>query len=178
MGTQTIGIRSECGHRDGTASSGGPNLYLFAAQQRARGVPTPEVFSPSGSDNSRLVKAADPVRVREMRVFTAAMAVMFVIMMFYGWQHFSAIEYGYKVESEKQQRTRWRRESATATGGSAACAAHRIDGWRGSLGPGEPKPGQVVRAHCSIRIPALRRCRGSPRPLRQYNAASSRKDSP
>ena len=47
------------------------------------------------------MKAADPVRVREMRIFTAAMTVLFVIVMFYGWQHFSAIEYGYRVEAEK-----------------------------------------------------------------------------
>jgi hypothetical protein len=57
------------------------NYYLFAAQQRARRGPTPEVFSAKRLDNSRLVKAADPVRVREMRIFTAAMTVMFVIVM-------------------------------------------------------------------------------------------------
>src|SRR5271156_7228408 len=81
------------------------NLHLFAAQQRARRGPTPEVFCCKRLDNSRLVKAADPVRVREMRIFTAAMTVLFVIVMFYGLQHFSAIEYGYKGEAEKQQRT-------------------------------------------------------------------------
>jgi hypothetical protein len=36
------------------------------------------------------------VRVREMRTFTAAMTVLFMFVMFYGWQHFSAIEYGYR----------------------------------------------------------------------------------
>src|ERR1700744_3812408 len=77
------------------------NLYLFAAQQRAKRGPTPEVFFPKRLDNSRLVKAADPVRVREMRIFTAAMSILFVCVMFYGWQHFSAIEFGYKVEAEK-----------------------------------------------------------------------------
>src|ERR1700753_668549 len=77
------------------------NLHLFAAQQRARRGPTPEVFFPKRLDNSRLVKAADPVRVREMRIFTAAMSILFACLMFYGWQHFSAIEVGYKVEAEK-----------------------------------------------------------------------------
>ncbi len=50
------------------------NLSLFAQQQRARRGPTPEVFFIKRLDNSRLVKAADPVRVREMRIFTCAMA--------------------------------------------------------------------------------------------------------
>ena len=80
------------------------NLYLFAAQQRARRGPTPEVFFPKRLDNTRLVKAADPVRVREMRIFTAALSILFVCVMFYGWQHFSAIEFGYKVEAEKAQK--------------------------------------------------------------------------
>jgi hypothetical protein len=52
-------------------------------------------------DNSRLVKAPDPVRVREMRLFLAAIAVLFSLVMVYGLQHFYAIEGGYRVESEK-----------------------------------------------------------------------------
>ena len=31
------------------------------------------------------------------------MALLFALIMVYGWQHFSAIEYGYRIESEKQQ---------------------------------------------------------------------------
>ena len=38
-----------------------------------------------------------------MRSFAAAMALLFALIMVYGWQHFSAIEYGYRIESEKQQ---------------------------------------------------------------------------
>ena len=53
-------------------------------------------------DNSRLVKAADPVRVRQMRIFSAAMTVLFSLVMVYGLQHFYAIENSYRVESEKQ----------------------------------------------------------------------------
>jgi cell division protein FtsL len=122
------------------------NYYLFAAQQRARRGPTPEVFSAKRLDNSRLVKAADPVRVREMRIFTAAMTVMFVIVMFYGWQHFSAIEYGYKVEAQKQQRITLEEQNRELRLAEAQlCDPHRIDRMARQLGLDAPKPGQVVR---------------------------------
>jgi len=74
------------------------NRELFAQQsQRRRGVRTPEFYIARHFDNSRLVKAADPVRVREMRLFSAAIAVLFSLVMIYGLQHFYAIEGGYRV---------------------------------------------------------------------------------
>ena len=49
------------------------NAELLAQQPlRRRGVRTPEFHFPRHFDNSRLVKAPDPVRVREMRIFCAA----------------------------------------------------------------------------------------------------------
>src|SRR5581483_5437077 len=54
-------------------------------------------------DNSRLVKVVDPQRAREIRVFMAAVCVLFVFAMIYTWQHFSSIEYGYRIEAEKQK---------------------------------------------------------------------------
>ena len=122
------------------------NLHLFAAQQRARRGPTPEVFCCKRLDNSRLVKAADPVRVREMRIFTAAMMVLFTFVMFYGWQHFSAIEYGYKVEAEKQQRAALEEQNrALRLTEAQLCDPHRIDRMARQLGLDAPRPGQVVR---------------------------------
>src|ERR1700677_2683618 len=79
------------------------NRELFEAQRRARRGPTPEVFFAKHIDNSRIVKADDPVRRREMRTFSAVMSVLFVMVMVYVWQHFSAIEIGYHVETQKQQ---------------------------------------------------------------------------
>ena len=82
------------------------NAELLAQQpQRRRGACTPEFLFPKHFDNSRLVKAPDPVRVREMRIFSAAVAVLFSLVMIYGLQHFNAIESGYRVESEKQALT-------------------------------------------------------------------------
>jgi cell division protein FtsL len=126
------------------------NLYLFAAQQRARRGPTPEVFCAKRLDNSRLVKAADPVRVREMRIFTAALSVLFVCIMFYGWQHFSAIEYGYKVEAEKTQRAQLEEQNRELRLTEAQlCDPHRIDRMARQLGLDAPRPGQVVRGEDS-----------------------------
>src|SRR5271165_6305801 len=78
------------------------NDELMALQPlRRRGVRTPEFYFARHIDNSRLVKAPDPVRVREMRLFCAAISVLFSLVMVYGLQHFYAIESGYRVEAEK-----------------------------------------------------------------------------
>ena len=147
MATQTIPAYDlKYGSRRHSEQVADRNYYLFAAQQRARRGPTPEVFSAKRLDNSRLVKAADPVRVREMRIFTAAMTVMIVIVMFYGWQHFSAIEYGYKVEAQKQQRATLEEQNRELRLAEAQlCDPHRIDRMARQLGLDAPKPGQVVR---------------------------------
>lgn len=145
------------------------NLSLFNAQHRARRGPTPEVFFVKHLDNSRLVKADDPVRTREMRLFTAAMTVLFMLIMFYGWQHFSAIEYGYRVEAEKQQRELLREENRALRLTEAQLRDPvRIDRMARQLGLDAPRPGQVVRpegsaagngpvlAQASPVLPALR----------------------
>jgi len=52
------------------------NAQLMARQpQLRRRMRTPEFYFARHIDNSRLVKAADPVRVREMRLFCAAICV-------------------------------------------------------------------------------------------------------
>jgi cell division protein FtsL len=149
MATQTIpAYELNYGSRRYNQQVADRNLRLLAAQQRGRRGPTPEVFCCKRLDNSRLVKAADPVRVREMRTFTAAMTVLFVIVMFYGLQHFSAIEYGYKVESQKQQRILLEEQNRELRLAEAElCDPHRIDQMARKLGLEAPRPGQVVRGN-------------------------------
>ncbi len=65
---------------------------------------TPEIYLAKQIDNSRLVKVTDHRRTREMASFTASMSCLFVLVMVYAFQHFSAIEYGYKIEAQKKQR--------------------------------------------------------------------------
>ncbi len=122
------------------------NQSLLAAQQRIRRGPTPEVFFTKRIDNSRVVTANDPRRAQEMRSFATAMALLFALIMIYGWQHFSAIEYGYHIESEKQQidllneQNRQLRLTEAQLGDPV-----RIDTLARQMGLGMPLPGQVVR---------------------------------
>lgn len=122
------------------------NSELMAQQRsRRRGVRTPEVFFAKTFDNSRLVKVADPVRVREMRLFSAAITVLFSLVMIYGLQHFSAIESGYRIESEKQVLEQLREEHRQLKLSEAQLAQPgRIDTMARQLGLAAPQPGQVV----------------------------------
>ncbi len=122
------------------------NAELMAQQAlRRRGARTPEFHFPKSIDNSRLVKAADPVRVREMRVFSLAAAVLFLLVMVYGLQHFYAIEGGYRVESEKQVRDQLREENRQLRLSEAQLSQPgRVDQMARQLGLAEPQPGQVI----------------------------------
>jgi len=115
---------------------------------RRRGVRTPEVFFTKSFDNSRVVKAPDPVRVRGMRQFSAAITVLFSLVMIYGIQHFSAIEGGYRVESEKQTLDQLREDNRQLKLSEAQLTQPgRIDTMARQLGLAVPAPGQVVHAN-------------------------------
>lgn len=122
------------------------NAELLAQQPlRRRGVRTPEFYFTKHFDNTRLVKAPDPVRVREMRMFTAALTVLFSLAMVYGLQHFSAIERSYRVESEKQMLDQLREENRQLRLSEAQLTQPaRIDSKARELGLAAPQPGQVI----------------------------------
>ena len=145
--------------RGWTARVAERNAALFAQQpMRRRGVRTPEIIFTRHIDNSRLVKAADPVRVRQMRVFSAAVTVLFSLIMVYGLQHFNAIEGSYRVESEKQVRDQLREENRQLRlAEDQLTQPGRIDGMARQLGLSEPQPGQVVHgnAHPDSGAPVL-----------------------
>jgi cell division protein FtsL len=158
MATQTItaaiggqGWFEESGSSTSTAQATAEhNTRLFHAQCRARRGPTPEVFFVKHFDNTRLVKADDPVRKKEMRNFAVAISILFAIAMVYGWQHFSAIEYGYKVEAKKQQLEQLRETHRQLNLQEAQmCDLSRLDKEARHLGMDAPKPGQVVRPDLS-----------------------------
>ncbi len=133
------------------------NRALFDAQRRARRGPTPEVFFAKYIDNSRIVKADDPVRRREMRQFTVVMGVLFMLVMVYVWQHFSAIEVGYHVEAQKQQVELLREQNRQLRLTEAELTdPERIDTLARQLGLAAPAPGQVVRPNGSdVNTPVL-----------------------
>lgn len=122
------------------------NAAMMAQQaQLRRRVRTPEFYFAKQFDNTRLVKASDPVRVREMRVFSAAVAVLFSLIMVYGLQHFYAIESSYSVESEKQTLDLLREQNRQLHLSVAELTQPgRIDQMARQYGLAEAQPGQVV----------------------------------
>ena len=129
----------------------GHNAMKLAAQRRARRGPTPEALFTKRIDNSRLVKADDPQRAREMRSFAIAMAFFLSLALLYGWQHLSAIEYGYRLQAEKQQVQQLEEQNRQLRLTEAQLAdPSRIDTLARNLGLTAPHPGQVVRPNATV----------------------------
>lgn len=122
------------------------NAELMAQQPlHRRRMRTPEFYFVRRIDNSRLVKEADPVRVRQMRQFCAAIVMLFSLWMVYGLQHFYAIEGSYRVESEKQALDQLREENRQLHLAQAGLTQPaRIDLMARQLGLAAPQPGQVI----------------------------------
>jgi cell division protein FtsL len=122
------------------------NRELFEVQKARQRGPTPEIFFTKSIDNSRIVKADDPERRREMRTFSAVSTVLFVLLMVYVWQHFSAIEMGYQIEAQKTQVEQLREQNRQIRLNEAQLTEpQRIDAIARQLGLNVPQPGQVIR---------------------------------
>jgi cell division protein FtsL len=82
-----------------------------------------------------------------MRIFTMTMSILFLLVMIYVWQHFSAIEIGYQVETQKQQVAQMQEQNRQLRLSEAQLSNPvRIDQIaRQQLGLNAPEPGQVVR---------------------------------
>jgi len=132
------------------------NAELLAQQaQRRRCMRTPEFPFPKNFDNSRLVKAPDPARTRQIRLFSAACTILLSLFMVYGLQHFSAIESGYRIESEKQLREQLREENRELRLKEAQLTQPaRIDELARAQGLVEPQPGQVVQPAVAVDVSA------------------------
>lgn len=137
--------------RGWTARVAERNAELLAQQpMRRRRVRTPEFHFTKNFDNSRLVKAPDPVRARQMRSFAAAVTVLFSLIMVYGLQHFYAIESSYRVESEKQVVEQLREQNRQLKLSEAELEQPgRIDSLAHELGLAAPQPGQVVHPNAA-----------------------------
>ena len=146
------------------------NAELLAQQPaRRRRVRTPEFFFVHHVDNSRLLKSPDPVRVREMRLFSAAVFVLFTLVMVYGMQHFYAIEGSYRVEQEKQTLNQLREDNRQLRLAQAELTQPgRIDAMARGLGLVEPQPGQVIHpnAHSDSSAPVEARMAPPAQPAR------------
>lgn len=107
---------------------------------------TPEIYFPKQIDNSRLVKVSDPARKREMAAFVLALGLLFVVFMAFCWQHYSAIEYGYRNEALRSQREALLETQRQLTlQESSLRDPERIDVLAEQMGFQPPQAGQVVR---------------------------------
>src|ERR1043165_7136263 len=123
----------------------------IALRRRSCWMGTPEIYFAKAIDNSRLVKVEDPRRTREMRQFGIALGCLFLFVMAYAFQHFKAIEYGYKIEVLKSQRDgliemirALRLEEASLRD------PERIDRMARELGLQSPQAGQVMRMDTAL----------------------------
>lgn len=106
---------------------------------------TPEFYFPKVIDNSRVVKISDPRRRREIRMFSLSVAAVFVLLMFYTWQHFRSIEYGYHIEAQKSERDRLAEVNRELKLQEASLRdPGRIDSLAKQMGFTAPQPQQVI----------------------------------
>ena len=150
MATQAIAAQTLTGIGRGTEWVDEHNALRMAAQRRGRRGPTPEALFAKRIDNSRLVTTADPARAREMRSFACAMMFLLSLALVYGWQHFSAIEYGYRLEAQKQQVQQLEEQNRELRLTKAQLAdPARIDTMARTWGLTAPHPGQVVHPNAA-----------------------------
>jgi len=117
---------------------------------------TPEVYFTKAIDNSRLVRVADTKRSREMTQFACAMAILFMLVMVYAWQHFSAVEYGYRIEALKSQRDSLVETNRALRLEEASLRdPERIDLLARRMGLETAHAGQVVRIEPSAKDPGV-----------------------
>src|SRR6266853_4670861 len=106
---------------------------------------TPEIYFSRPLDNSRLVKVENPQKSREMKQFGVALACLFLLVMTFAWQHFKAIEYGYKIEALRVQRDGLAEMNRALHLEEASLRdPERIDTLAKKLGLQSPQAGQVM----------------------------------
>jgi hypothetical protein len=117
-----------------------------AARRNSFFTGTPEIYFAKAIDNSRLVKVEDPGRNREMKQFGTALAVLFMLVFTYAWQHFRAIEYGYQIESAKRELSNLTETNRALRLEDASLRdPERIDVMARRMGLVPLEPGQVIR---------------------------------
>lgn len=130
-----------------------------AAPPRGMFIGTPEIYFAKHIDNSRVVKMADPQRRREMLSFGIMLTLLFMFALVYAWQHFSSIEYGYRIEQLAQQRDVIAEANRALRLEEASLKdPERIDTMAREMGMQPPTPGQtqvIDSSFSDASLPAL-----------------------
>jgi cell division protein FtsL len=120
-------------------------------RRRSSWAGTPEVYFAKPIDNSRLVKVENPQKSREMKHFGVALGCLFLLVMAFAWQHFKAIEYGYKIETLRLQRDGLMEMNRALRLEEASLRdPERIDTLARKLGLQSPQAGQVMRMDTAV----------------------------
>src|ERR1700679_1911447 len=91
-----------------------------------------------------------------MHRFRCTVGVLFFLVMVYVWQHLSAIEIGYQIETQKQQVEQMQEDNRQLRLTEAQLTdPGRIDQIARQLGLDAPQPGQVVRPDGSGATPPV-----------------------
>ena len=121
------------------------SAQLRSCGLNAPGRELPKIYFAKPIDNSRLVKVEDPQRSREMKQFGVALGCLFLLVMTFAWQHFKAIEYGYKIEALRVQRDGLAEVNRALRLEEASLRdPERIDTLARKLGLQSPQAGQVM----------------------------------
>jgi hypothetical protein len=141
MAAASMAMRSVVTPGMGSAFANGGTL----ARPRQFWTGTPEIYFAKAIDNSRLIKVEDAGRNREMKQFGSALAVLFLLVFTYAWQHFKAIEYGYQIESAKRELSNLTEMNRALRLTHASLRdPERIDVMARRMGLVPPEPGQVI----------------------------------
>ena len=120
-------------------------------RRRASWSGTPEIYFSRPLDNSRLVKVENPQKSREMKQFGVALGCLFLLVMTFAWQHFRAIEYGYKIETLRVQRDGLTEMNRALRLEEASLRdPERIDTLARKLGLQSPQAGQVMHMDTAV----------------------------
>jgi cell division protein FtsL len=124
-----------------------PSLQSTAPAAPRRFMPgAPEIYFRKAIDNSRLVREVDPIRKREMHLFTGTVVICFLMALVYLGQHCRSIEYGYKIEDSRAKREQLEDVNRTLKLEVATLKdPERINALAGPMGLALPAVGQVQR---------------------------------
>ena len=136
----------------GATMSSTMSAALSAARHTAAATPrrympgAPEIYFHKAIDNSRLVRAVDQDRKREMRWMTVAVVLFFALSLVYLGQHCRSIEYGYQIEELRHQYQEKADLNRTLKLEAATLKEPgRIDALAREMGMALPAVGQVQR---------------------------------
>jgi cell division protein FtsL len=107
----------------------------------------PEFYFVKRIDNSRLRREVDPVKRRECFSLLGLCLLVFFSGLVFAWQHFQCVQYGYRIEQLKTQKSTmedWNHQLRLEH--ASLADPQRIDRLaRKELGLASPGPDQVIR---------------------------------